>query len=76
MGKVIKFLLFILRVFAPWLRGKPNNTKLNKLRQEADDLTNEQAEVLDTKPFDYERYRSIDAELVRLNKKIARIQTG
>jgi len=75
MGNIIKIVFIVLTFVRTWFRGKTNPAAIRKLKEKVDDLTNEQAKILDTKPFDYERYHKLDAELVRLNKKIDRLQT-
>lgn len=75
MDKLFKIILIAFAFFRTFFRGKMNPAAIRKLKQKVDEVTNEQAKVLDTKPFDYGRYHSLDAELVRLNKEIERLQT-
>lgn len=74
MEKFFKIVLIVFAFIRTWFRGKTNPAATRKLQGKVDEITNEQAKVLDTKPFDYERYHNLDAELMRLNKKISRLQ--
>lgn len=71
MWKIIKIVVVFI---SAWLFSGNKPAKANKLKQKVDDITNEQAKILDCKPVDYRRYHKLDAELVRLNKKISRLQ--
>lgn len=74
-----KILAFLVTAggLATWILSRFFTTKrkTRKQKERVDEINNEMAIILDTSPVDWDSYHSLNAELMRLNKKIRRLQT-